>query len=252
MNAQRLYNELYEAIFDLNETRARELIAQGVDINAEGMGFSLLYVLADEGSDDAVRLCLQLGGDPRAEEEGGDGYTMVYYLILGCRFNLLAECIDRGIITVDEPNSHGTTPLMWCCGATFCEEMTQALLARGADVNRTDKDGVNAFGYALNPYECPCEHFPLLLAAGADINSRDEEGRTAVMVYALGENEDPNYIRFFLEHGADVNLRDPGGKTALGYAYDNLARARRGEDTRMNEAQILRMIELLKSHGAEL
>ncbi len=250
MNAQKLYNELYEAIFDLNETRARELIAQGVDINAGGMGFSLLYAIADEGCDEAVRLCLQLGGDPRTEEEGGDGYTMVYYLILGCRVGLLCELIDRGIITVDEPNSRGTTPLMWCCGATFCEEMTQALLAREADVHRTDKDGVNAFGYALNPYECPCEHFPLLLNAGADINSRDEEGRTAVMVYALGENEDPNYIRFFLEHGADVNLRSPEGKTALDYAYDNLARNRSGEHTGMNEARILEMIDLLKSYGA--
>lgn len=250
MKTQRLYNELYEAICDLDEPRARELMAQGADINAQGMGYNLLYAIADEGSDDAVRLCLKLGADPRAEDE--DGYTMVYYLILGCRVALLSELIDRGIITADEPNSRGTTPLMWCCGATFCEEMTQALLARGADVHRTDKDGMNAFGYALNPYECPCEHFPLLLAAGADINSRDEKGRTAVMVYALGENEDPHYIRFFLEHGADVNLRDPEGKTALGYALDNLARARSGEDTRMSEAGIIKMIDLLKSYGAEL
>lgn len=91
-----------------------------------------------------------------------------------------------------------------------------------------------------------------ILAAGADINARDHDGLTFVMMFAKGENERPDSINFFLEHGADVNLRSPEGKTALGYAYDTLARCRRGASTRMNEDWILDMLGRLKAHGAEL
>lgn len=250
MNTRKLYEELYQAIDNLDEDRARALLAEGADINTVDKGWLLLHALIADSSDEAVRLCLKLGADPHGENE--DGYNMVWALMTYGRYNLVLECIDCGFIDVNETNSNGTTLLMWCCAISVWEDLTKGLLARGADVNRTDKDGMNAFGYAIDMFQCKFEHFPLLLEAGADINSRDEEGRTAVMVYAIGENEDPNYIRFFLEHGADVNLRDPKGKTALGYACDTLARAQRGEYTRMGEAWILEMIELLKSYGAEL
>lgn len=249
MNTRKLYEELYQALDGLDEARARALLAEGADINAVDKGWSLLQALIADSSDEAVLLCLKLGADPHAEDK--DGYNMVWGLMTYCRYNLVLECIDRGFIDVNATNSRGTTPLMWCCAISVWEDLTKGLLARGADVNRRDKDGMNAFGYAIDLFQCKFEHFPLLQEAGADINSRDEEGRTALMVYALGENEDPNYIRFFLEHGADVNLRDPKGKTALAYAYENLARAQRGEHTRMGEAWTIEMIELLKSYGAE-
>lgn len=251
MNTRNLNAELYQAIDNLDETRARALLAEGADINAaDEDGWPLLPALADAGSDEAVFLCLKLGADPRLEDE--DEQTMVFFLLQNGRYELLLECIDRGIIDVNEPNSHGTTPLMWCCCLTYSEELTQALLARGADVHRTDKDGTTAFGYAIDEDICYSEHFPLLLEAGADINSRDAKGRTAVMVYAMGENESPEYIRFFLEHGADVNLRDPEGKTALGYAAANLYNVRRALSNCMNEEWIIEMIEELKTYGAKL
>lgn len=251
MNTRDLNDELYQAIDDLDETRARALLAEGADINAaDEDGWPLLLALADAGSDESVFLCLKLGADPHLENE--DGQTMVFFLLQNGRYELLLECIDRGIIDVNEPNSHSTTPLMWCCCLTYSEELTQALLARGADVNRTDKDGTTAFGYAIDEDICYSEHFPLLSEAGADINARDAKGRTAVMVYAMGENESPEYIRFFLEHGADVNLRDPEGKTALGYAAANLYNVRRTRSNRTSEARALDIIRQLKTYGAKL
>lgn len=251
MNTRNINEELYQALDALDEARARALLAEGADINAaDEDGWPVLLTLADEGSDEAVFLCLKLGADPRCENE--EGQSMVFFLLQNGRYELLLECIDRGTIDVNEPNRHGTTPLMWCCCLTYSEELPRALLARGADVHREDKDGTTAFGYAIDEDICYSEHFPLLLAAGADINSRDEKGRTAVMVYAMGENESPEYISFFLEHGADVNLRDREGRTALGYAAANLYHARRALDNRMSEARALDIIRKLKTYGAKL
>lgn len=249
MNTRNFYEELYQATDALDEARARALLAEGADINTvTEKGWFLLHDLIADSSDEAVLLCLKLGADPHYEDE--DGYNMAWALMTYGRYALVLECIDRGFIDVNDTNSRGTTPLMWCCAISVWEDLTKGLLARGADVQRTDRDGINAFGYAIDRDECKYEHFPLLLEAGADINSRDEQGRTALMVYAMGENESPDYISFFLERGADVNLRDPEGKTALSYAYDNLTRCRSGEHTRMNEAWILEMIDLLNSYGA--
>lgn len=71
------------------------------------------------------------------------------------------------------------------------------------------------------------------------------------MYQALLANDEPR-ARAILAAGADVNLRSSEGKTALGYAYDNLARCRSGERTRMNEEWILDMMERLKARGAVL
>lgn len=247
MNTRDFFEELYQALKAVDEPRARALLTEGADINdVDKDGWPMLIAVADTNVYEAIRLCLQLGADRTAE---CDGYNLPHSLLDDGRYDVLLRLIDDGLWPVDFPDSCGATALMRGCAITSSEDLTQALINRGASVCRADARGVTAFGYAIDEIICNFEHFPLLLAAGADINSRDEKGRTALMVYAMGKNESPDYISFFLEHGADVNLRDPEGKTALGYAYDTLERVRRENYV---DEWILAIIEELKSYGAEL
>lgn len=250
METRDLYEELYQALMANNEPRARAILAEGADINGvDAQGWKPLLAVADEGSEDAIRLCLKLGADPAASDE--DRYDVARILLQNGFCQVLLNLIDSGDLAVNG-DGKGATPLMWCCCETYSEWMTEQLLARGASVQQTDEYGVTAMGYAIDADIDYSEHYPLLLKAGADINARDHDGLTFVMMLAKGENECPDSINFFLEHGADVNLRSPEGKTALGYAYDNLARCRSGEHTRMNEEWILDMMERLKARGAVL
>jgi ankyrin repeat protein len=81
------------------------------------------------------------------------------------------------------------------CGRT---KTVKLLLAHGADVNATAKNGWTALMCAAR--EGHIETMKLLLAHGADVNAADKDGRTAWM-QACRENH-TEAAEFLLENGA--------------------------------------------------
>tara|TARA_B100000579_G_C22593386_1_gene739130 strand:- start:27 stop:815 length:789 start_codon:yes stop_codon:yes gene_type:complete len=85
------------------------------------------------------------------------------------------------------------------------------LLARGADVNATDKYGITALHWAAERgYE---EIVKALVKAGADVNAKESAGWTALHYAGLCGFAD--IVQALVIAGADVNATDNDGWTAL-------------------------------------
>lgn len=91
------------------------------------------------------------------------------------------------------------------------QEMVQFLIARGADVNASEKDGHTAL-MQLDDDATPDLLWDLI-NAGAKINHQNSYGTTALMTVASQKNSE--ILEELLAAGAEVNAADEDGKTAL-------------------------------------
>jgi hypothetical protein len=98
------------------------------------------------------------------------------------------------------------------------EEMVEALIAGGADVNLADASGETALMAAVYG---GIKVVDLLLTAGAEANARAKDGRTPLIHAAqavgagLGSLE---VVKALIRAGADLNARDKFDRTALSIA----------------------------------
>lgn len=99
----------------------------------------------------------------------------------------------------------------------FEAEILDLLLARGADVNARNDEGVTILHIITD-----ADAVPILIAKGADREARDKRGWTPLLTMAQ-ERDREDVIEALLRAGADPNARGPKGETALAFAR------RRGE-----------------------
>jgi ankyrin repeat protein len=114
---------------------------------------------------------------------------------------------------VDAPDERGKTALM-AAAASNDAKLVAALLARGADPSRSNRNGGTALIYAA--WSGSLEATRQLLAAGAKPDTRAGNGWTALMMSAAKNR--PRVARALLEAGADANIPDV-------YAWTPLMRA---------------------------
>jgi ankyrin repeat protein len=89
------------------------------------------------------------------------------------------------------------------------------LIKRGANVRETGSDDAPV----LTEAACMGDGRPvveILLAKGADINAIDNNGLTALMTAVI--NALPDNVRFLLDHRANASIKDKKGRSALDYA----------------------------------
>ena len=119
----------------------------------------------------------------------------------------------------DNPNlifskgSKGETPLHMAA-LNDRRDVTELLLAKGADVNARDKA-------QMTPLHLAAEHdhtevAELLLANKAEVNAQQNDGETPLHL-AVGDRL-PDMVVLLLTKGANVNARDSFGNTPLHYA----------------------------------
>jgi ankyrin repeat protein len=92
------------------------------------------------------------------------------------------------------------------------------LLAKGADVNAKDNQGMTALMWAAKYGWLHEDTSRLLLEKGADINARANDGSTALMWAARANCYTAPIIKILLENGAEMNAKDNLGRTALRWA----------------------------------
>ena len=98
-------------------------------------------------------------------------------------------------------------------------QITEQLLAKGADVRARDSEGRTALLLGSMNHFAQEELLKLLLAKGADVNVTDNHGNTALMLAASGGAL--QVIGTLLAAGANVNARNKDGWTALRYARES-------------------------------
>jgi ankyrin repeat protein len=160
---------------------AKVLVTHGADINArdDHFGNSPLHVAAQFGSIQTLGYLLAHGGDPNVASRR-DGRTPL----------ILAAREARGLKAIVE------------------------LIAAGADVNKTAKDGYTALmGASMRGHS---DISATLLANKADPNAASSDGRSALHRAAMRGRVE--IVQQLLKAGAQIEIRAGDGDTPLGSA----------------------------------
>lgn len=132
---------------------------------------------------------------------------------------------------VDFRSSQNGSTLLMDAATSGMDEITQALLQAGANVNVHDAWGGTPLMAAVAAQSEGIAR--ALLEAGADVNARDQWGLTALS--SAVENGDTRMVKLLLARGANPNTQREGGGTPLMSAYAS----GKGE-----------LVKLLLAHGA--
>jgi len=108
----------------------------------------------------------------------------------------------------------GDTPLSWTVQHGFIDVAVE-LLNRGANIRGVTIDGQDLLSYAIEKKQPKLMHF--LLARGADANARDSQGVPAF--HKAVDTYDTQMIAAFIDAAVDMNIADLRGNTALHAAY---------------------------------
>ena len=156
-----------EAAKNGDEAALRELVEEGVDVNATaGDGSTALLWASHRDLPESVELLIEAGAD------------------------------------VNRANDLGATPL-WAAGENGGVAVVELLLDAGADPNRALRHGETPLMAAARAGSARVA--ALLLENGAHPNATAPRNQTALMWAAL--NLSPDVTKVLLDHGADVHVR---------------------------------------------
>ena len=118
--------------------------------------------------------------------------------------------------SVDTVDRHGSTALMWACGAGHVAAARWLVQELGAPVERGNKDGRTALMWAVRNGELGAARW-LIDDAGADVRATNKNGTTMLHWAIWGESVAA--VAFVLERtGEDVNVPNAFGCTAAHWA----------------------------------
>jgi ankyrin repeat protein len=189
--------------------RAKKLVAAEVlapkNVNGQsGEGCTALYLAAEEGAEDIVRLLLgKCAAD--ANLAASDGSTP---LTQACRFGhdpCVRELVKANANVNHDQANNGRTALMQA-STNGHDRVVRALLENGANASYAKADGWTALMFCCQNGHEQCARD--LLKAGANVDHQNLEQWTSLM-YAC-QNGHEQVARALLEAGADRTKELPG------------------------------------------
>jgi ankyrin repeat protein len=265
-------NALSIACLNGNAPMIAKLIAAGADTKAPGQdGETPLMTAARSGNVEAAKILLDHGADLEARESW-HGETALMWAVAESHPDMVKELVARGADvnatstlvkwereTTFEPREKwlpmgALTPLLFAT-RQGCTECARILVAKGANLNQADPDGVTPVISAIINGHYDTAGY--LVEKGADPNLTDKTGRTAlyaaVDMHTMPASNRPSpkdadspmrsldLIKALLAHGANVNAQlrtaqpyrtklDRGDDTMLTTGTTPLLRAAKGGD----------------------
>lgn len=228
-NTASINNAFIRAAAHRNHSVLRLLAQHGVDLKRASAD-ALMAAVQFGGWNDAQRtetmnLLFELGITTKGIDNtdygplhaaANEGYAAAVTLLLNNGAAIDARCECPGIM------DGGWTPLLLAAQARRAE-VTEVLLARGANVNVTNNNGQNALILAAKEGDPPI--LEAILTANPEVNAAAKNGITALMQLSSGVwwpdgviITHPEFVRALLARGANVNAKDHEGRTALMFA----------------------------------
>ena len=183
-----------------------KLIAAGADAwGIFGRGQTALMSAAKGGYTQTIAAVLRHDGRVNARDK--DGCAPLHYLVRTAwppyrRHADSIELLVKHGANVNARDRKGATPLF---DALYNAKIAASLLRLGADPNIA-----RGWDRPLTRPAAP-DVALLLIAHGADVNATDKDGRTPLMLYG----SHPDIVRMLIRRGARIDAKDAGGETAL-------------------------------------
>jgi len=179
---------------------------------ANDYGATALYVAAANADTDLIERLLRAGGDPDAGLLSGETPLM----IAADRGRLAAVrlLLEHGADPNAQEASGGQTALMWAAAEQH-PDVVHLLIEHKADVNAQSNSGFTALMFATRQGDAAIAD--ILINGGARVNaSMTRSGLTPLMIAAMGGFKDVAVV--LLNRGADVDAIDTSGKSVLHHA----------------------------------
>jgi ankyrin repeat protein len=191
----------------------KDLLRQSDDIEQRDQkGRTALFRAARIGKADIVRLLLDHGADPNAEDSTGEAPLQA-----ASRYGYV-ECVEMLIAAgarldhCPPPQTSGYSETALCSTVRKHPEIAKILLSHGANPNSASPARRLPLIFAASD-EDKLDILITLLDAGARINEQDTQGRSALHA-AIDAGSIP-LIKMLLQQGADLEVESLQGGTAL-------------------------------------
>ncbi|NWU17444.1 KANK3 protein, partial [Cephalopterus ornatus] len=151
----------------------------------------------------------------------GNGNTALHYSVSHSNFHIVRLLLDTGICNVDHQNKAGYTALMLAALAAVEQEddmnVVRRLFSMGNVNAKASQAGQTALMLAVSHGRQ--EMVEALLACGADVNLQDEEGSTALMCAC--EHGRAETVKLLLaQPTCNISLVDSDGNNAVAIALE--------------------------------
>jgi tetratricopeptide (TPR) repeat protein len=162
---------------------------------------------------EGLKQALQQGASVNSVDD--EGFTVLHRALMESQPDLVQTLLENGAdvnVAIKSGAYEGITPLMMASAASG--GWVEPLLMRGAKVDATDKNGRQAFAYAVAGGNV--ETIKLLASHGVNLNWQSERGETYLMLAA--ESAQGESAKALIELGANRSLKDKDGMTAADIA----------------------------------
>ncbi len=202
---------LYLAVIGNDMRTIHFLLGNEVDVNAKiEENYTLLHVAAQCGHKDIVELLLQHGADVNAKNK--EGATPLHPAAEGGHKGIVKLLLDNKA-DVNAQENDGYVALH-VAAKEGREEVVELLLQHGAKVNIQENSDYTALHFAAKNRRYGT--VKLLLDHGAKVNAKTKEGFTPL--YSAAEGGCRDVVKLLLDNGAEVNARNEKGATPLHFA----------------------------------
>ena len=178
------------------------------------INYTALIVACKTGHIDAIHVLLKAGSDTNVADSNGNTCLM-YAVNSNCGEEVLQAIIDHGA-DVNATETYNRTALMSACETGHIEAI-HVLLKAGSDTNIATVDGVTCLMCAVDKL-CSNKVLQAIIDHGADVNATNKNNFSALTVACKKGHIDA--IHVLLKAGSDTNIAVVNGQTCLMHAVD--------------------------------